>query len=129
MSDERIEIITGRERRRRWSIEEKLRIVAATYEPGARVKHVAASHDICSARLRAWPHDPSFQRRRERVPRSRSHDRAQFALKLEGPHRALPVITGNPAGLLDALADLLLAALGVEATMTKGADNERQDHA
>ena len=46
MSDERIEIIMGRERRRRWSVEEKLRIVAATYEPGARIKQIAASHDI-----------------------------------------------------------------------------------
>jgi hypothetical protein len=63
------------------------------------------------------------------VPRSRSHDRAQFALELERPRRASPVITGNPEGLLGALADLLLAALGVEATMTKGDGNERQDHA
>ena len=41
----------------------------------------------------------------------------------------LPVITGNPEGLLGALADLLLAAVGVEAMMTKGVDDERQDHA
>jgi len=54
MSDERIEIITGRERRRRWSVEEKLRIVAATYEPGARVKQVAASHDIYPGLLFTW---------------------------------------------------------------------------
>jgi hypothetical protein len=38
------------------------------------------------------------------------------------------VITGNPEGLLGALADLLLAALGVEAVMTKGDGDERQDH-
>jgi hypothetical protein len=46
-----------------------------------------------------------------RVPRSRSHNRAQFALELERPIQP-PVITGNPEGLLGALADLLLAALG-----------------
>src|SRR5436305_581491 len=54
MSDERIEIVTGRERRRCWSVEEKLRIVAATYEPGARVKQVAASHDIYPGLLFTW---------------------------------------------------------------------------
>jgi hypothetical protein len=62
------------------------------------------------------------------VPRSRSHNRAQFALQLGCPTRPLPVITGNPDGLLDALADLLLAALRVEATMTKGDGDEHQDH-
>jgi hypothetical protein len=44
--------------------------------------------------------------------------------------RPLPVITSNPEGLLGALADLLLAALGVEAMTTKGDGDERgsQDH-
>ena len=42
--------------------------------------------------------------------------------------RPLPLITGNPEGLLDALADLLLAATGVDAMMTKGDGDERQDH-
>ena len=62
------------------------------------------------------------------MPRSRSHNQAQFALELERPVRPVPVVTGNPEGLLGALADLLLAALGVEATMTKGDGDERQDH-
>jgi hypothetical protein len=63
------------------------------------------------------------------MPRSRPHNRAQFALELEHPRRPLPVITSDPEGLLGALADLLLAALGVEAMMTKGDSDERQDHA
>jgi transposase len=42
LAEAAIEIITGRERRRRWSIEQKLRIVAETSEPGARVTEVAA---------------------------------------------------------------------------------------
>ena len=49
-----VEIISGRERRRRWSIEDKLRIVAATYELGACVKQVAASHDVYPGLLFAW---------------------------------------------------------------------------
>ena len=62
------------------------------------------------------------------MPRSRSRNRAQFALELERPIRPLPVITGNPEGLLGALADLLLAALGTETTATRGDGDERQDH-
>jgi len=63
------------------------------------------------------------------VPRGRYHNRTQFALELERPLRPLPVATSNPEGLLGALADLLLAALGTEATITKGDRHERQDHA
>ena len=54
MADRTIEIVTGRERRRRWSVEEKLRMVAATYEPGACVKQVAASHDLYPGLLFTW---------------------------------------------------------------------------
>ena len=63
------------------------------------------------------------------MSRSLPHNRGQFALELERPTRPLPVITGNPEGLLGALAGLLLAAAGVEATMAKGDGHERQDHA
>ena|ERR1700733_14374238 len=41
-----IEIINGREGRRRWGVEEKLQIVAETYEPGVTVGAVAARHDV-----------------------------------------------------------------------------------
>jgi transposase len=54
MSDSTIEIIGGRERRRRWSAEEKLRIVAETHEPGANVRAVAARHDVYPNLLRTW---------------------------------------------------------------------------
>jgi transposase len=49
-----IEIITGRGRRRRWSIEEKLRIVAETEEAGARVTDVAARHGVYPGLLFTW---------------------------------------------------------------------------
>ena len=54
MSDGHVEILTGRERRRRWSAEDKLRIVAETEEPGACVKQVAARHDVYPGLLFAW---------------------------------------------------------------------------
>ena len=54
MSEGRVEILTGRERRRRWSVDDKLRIVAETEEPGACVKQVAARHDVYPGLLFAW---------------------------------------------------------------------------
>ena len=54
MADGSIEIITGRERRRRWSVAEKLRLVAESHEPDARAAGVAARHDICPSLLHGW---------------------------------------------------------------------------
>ena len=49
-----VEIITGRERRRRWSVQDKLRLVAEMAEPGARVRAVAARHGVCESLLFTW---------------------------------------------------------------------------
>jgi transposase len=49
-----IEIITGRERRRRWGIAEKLRIVAESEESGARICDIAARYDVCPSLLHNW---------------------------------------------------------------------------
>jgi transposase len=54
MPDSTIEIINGREGRRRWGVEEKLRIVAETHELGATVGAVAARHDVYPSLLRTW---------------------------------------------------------------------------
>jgi transposase len=54
MPESTIEIINGREGRRRWGVEDKLRIVAGTHEPGAKVGAVAARHDVYPSLLRTW---------------------------------------------------------------------------
>ena|SRR5579862_5566436 len=54
MAERAIEVITGRERRRRWSTEEKLRIVGETFEPGASVGEIAARHDVYPGLLFTW---------------------------------------------------------------------------
>jgi transposase len=46
MSNGKVEIISGNERRRRWGLEEKPRIVAASQEPEASVRAVAARNDV-----------------------------------------------------------------------------------
>jgi transposase len=49
-----VEIITGRERRRRWSVQDKVRLVAETNEPGTMIRAVAARHGVSESLLFAW---------------------------------------------------------------------------
>ena len=49
-----IEVLTGAARRRRWSADEKARIVAETLVPGARVSEVARRWQICSQQVFGW---------------------------------------------------------------------------
>jgi transposase len=50
----RIEVLTGPGRRRRWSADEKARIVAETLVPGARVSEVARRWQVCSQQVFGW---------------------------------------------------------------------------
>ena len=48
---DRVEVITSVQRRRRWSTEEKVRIVEETYLPGNTVSLVARRHGIAGNQL------------------------------------------------------------------------------
>jgi transposase len=50
----RFEVFTGSGRRRDWSEEEKARIVAESYEPGASVSAVARRHALSPQQLFTW---------------------------------------------------------------------------
>jgi transposase len=50
----RIEVLSGPTRRRRWSVEDKARIVAETLEPGASVSEVARRWQVCSQQVFTW---------------------------------------------------------------------------
>jgi transposase len=49
-----VEVITSVERRRRWSREEKLRIVAESAQPGRTTSQVARDHGIAPGQLFIW---------------------------------------------------------------------------
>lgn len=51
---QRVEIITAKEPRRRWSDEEKRRLVAEAFAPGAIASHVARQHRVAESCLFAW---------------------------------------------------------------------------
>jgi len=53
----RIEVLTGIERRRRWSAEEKRRLVSAAFAPGAVVSEVARRAEIHPNQLYRWRQD------------------------------------------------------------------------
>jgi transposase len=50
----RFEVITGPERRRRWSEEQKRAIVAESFAPGAVVSDVARRADISPGQIYRW---------------------------------------------------------------------------
>ncbi|WP_292541188.1 transposase [Mesorhizobium sp.] len=54
MTKHQIEVITSVEWRRRWSREEKERLVAATFEAGASVSEIARSASIHGSQLFRW---------------------------------------------------------------------------
>lgn len=50
----RLEVITGTGRRRRWSSDDKVRIVVESLGPGASVSEVARRHGLSPQQLFAW---------------------------------------------------------------------------
>ena len=50
----RYQLITGPERRRRWSAEQKRAVVAAAFAPDAIVSEVARRADVCPGQIYRW---------------------------------------------------------------------------
>lgn len=50
----RIEVLSGPERRRRWSAEQKRSIVAEAFAPGASVCEVARRRDVVPGQIYRW---------------------------------------------------------------------------
>ena len=67
----RVEILTGPGRRRRWSAEDKARVVAETLDPVANISAVARRWQICPQQLFAW-------RREARASPSATRTRTAF---------------------------------------------------
>ena len=52
--DTDVEVLTGPERRRRWSVEQKLAIVAEMMQPGASAARVARRYALSTGLLYTW---------------------------------------------------------------------------
>ena len=49
-----VTVLTGPERRRRWSEEDQCRILAAAFAPGATVAAVAREYDVATSLIYQW---------------------------------------------------------------------------
>ena len=49
-----VQVISGVERRRRWSEDQKQQIVKAAFAPGATVSEVARQADLCNSIIYKW---------------------------------------------------------------------------
>jgi transposase len=50
----KFQLLSGPERRRRWSAEQKQAVVAAAFAPGAIVAEVARRADVCPGQIYRW---------------------------------------------------------------------------
>jgi transposase len=53
----RVEVLSGPERRRRWSAEQKRSIVAEAFAPGASICEVARRRDVVPGQIYRWRRD------------------------------------------------------------------------
>ena len=78
-SIDRVEVITSVQRRRRWSAEEKTRIVEETYAPGMSVSLVARQHGVAPNQVFKW-----WQLYAQRVVSHRSQRRGDVGFRIPG---------------------------------------------
>jgi transposase len=99
-----MEIITGVERRRRWRLEEKLRIVAETEQPGSGIAEIARRYEISRGLLWNW---------RSQVRRGvlRPEGQAVFVpVRVIGEKGAeQPTVNGPDASVADSRIEITLA--------------------
>jgi transposase len=88
---QRVEVITGRQRRRTWSDEEKGRILLESGEPGANISAVARRNGVSRGLLNIW-------RREARGSVTRSEPALFAAVRLESERSAGPRKDDGPRG-------------------------------
>ena len=96
-----ITVLTGPERRRRWRPEDKMRILAEAFSPGACVTEVARRHDVSTGLIYSW----RARLRRERLPQP-----APSALP--GTGFAEAVLAAEPSAMLGRCAAIVIELPG-----------------
>jgi transposase len=91
------EVLSGPERRRRWSTEEKLRVLAQSIAPGSSASLTCRMHGISSGQLYTW----RKQFRRGELTGFVPVSIAPEALRLQGPEPATPSSEPATAGVIE----------------------------
>ena len=105
----RVEIITGRERRRRYSANEKLALIEATMQPGMTVSAVARQRGVSPSLLFKWRQLMS-QGGQVAVKADEDVVAASRARELEGRVRELERLLGRKTMEVERLKEALTAA-------------------
>jgi transposase len=87
----RIEVITGVARRRRWTVEEKARIVAESYAPGASGTAVALRYGLHRNQIFSWRR----QLRDAAGDTSKPADFVRIAIASEGGAGRIELVCGD----------------------------------
>lgn len=120
----RIEVITGGGgRRRRWGEEEKARIVAESFAPGAVVAEVARRHDTRAQQVHGWRRD-AREGRLVLPAEQRSHGLVNFAPVVVAPQNVSSAKAPARArcGARLAAAMIEIEAKGIVVRLQGGAD-------
>jgi len=111
--DRGVEVRVRQVRRRNWSIEDRLRIVRETLEPGVVVQAVADRHGISTGQLYTW---------RKQMLATAMSGFAPVAVVPDAPQRPAPGPSSEPA-ILGAPATIEIVLLsGASIRVTGGAD-------
>jgi len=115
----RVEVISGVERRRHWSADQKRAIVAAAFSPGAVVNEVARRADVNSGQIYRWRDE--LRRASGRFSREAGFARVVVSADAPGmstaPEPTIEVMVGNggqvrmPASVSPDLASAIVRAL------------------
>ena len=105
----RVEVITSVQRRRRWSVAEKIRLVEETLQPGMSVSFVARKHGISPSLLFNWRRRMA-EGGREAVRVDDEVIGAAKVRQLEEPVRELERLLGRKTLEVEILKDALSAA-------------------
>ena len=117
----RIEVLTGPERRRRWSAEDKERIVAESYSGTDSVSRIARRHGLSPQQLFTW--------RREVRQSALSPAFAPVALAPTGAEAKRPALpakargTASPTRKMTPEVTVEIAAGGITVRVHRGADS------
>ncbi|WP_394764385.1 IS66-like element accessory protein TnpA [Phenylobacterium sp.] len=101
-------LITGPERRRSWSEDQKLALLAAAFSPGAKVAEVARRADICTSLIYRWRRDFAAATPTGFLPALLSDDRAPGGEAVAPKPGIVVELPGDRRVKIDAGADLAL---------------------
>jgi transposase len=105
----RVEIRSGVGRRRRWSEEEKGRIVAQSYAPDAMVSEIARQHEISPQHLFAWR--KAARDGRLTLP---ADEGATFVPVMMVTPKAMPATASTPSITIETAGVVVRAECGVD---------------